>query len=230
MTFPARLPSGRLLIDVSLWSADLTALGAEVTRLAPYADLFHFDVADSRFVPGLLFFPDLMAALRPLTRVPFHAHLMAEAPASLVAAFAAAGADLITVHAETGTPARPALEQIRSLGKAAGIALRADTAISAALPCLDLADAVVMVGTPLGTKGTPASPDACARITRVRQVLREQQPGRTVAVLADGGIRQHTAGPLARAGADGVVAGSALLGAPDLPAATGALRSAGRPA
>jgi ribulose-phosphate 3-epimerase len=226
MSFPVNLDESRLLIDVSLWSADLAALGAEIDRIAPHADLFHFDVADSRFVPGLVFFPDLMAALRPRTRVPFHAHLMAESPAALAVAFADAGADLITVHAEVGPAVRAALTDIRSRGKATGVALRADTEIGVLVPFLDLADAVVMIGTPLGTKGTSLSPDTCARIVRVRRLLAEELPGQKIPVLADGGIRGHTAVPLARAGADGLVAGSVLLGAPDLATAAHELRSA----
>ena len=100
MTLLTSLPSHHLLIDVSLWSANLSELGAEVKQVEPYADLFHLDVSDAHFVPGLLFFPDLVAALRPLTCIPFHVHLMTEHPLSLIDSFVDAGANLITVHAE----------------------------------------------------------------------------------------------------------------------------------
>ncbi|CAO5174605.1 Ribulose-phosphate 3-epimerase 1 [Frankia sp. AiPs1] len=214
----ARLPDGRLLVDVSLWSADLACLGAEIERTAPVADLFHFDVGDSHFVPDLLFFPDLLAALRPLTTVPFHAHLMVHRPALLAALFAQAGADLITVHVETGDDVVPAFDTIRQHGKAAGLALTLDTPISAARPFLDAVDVVVLVGTPIGTRGTGLAPAALDRLRTLRGLLRETGRDRAVKILADGGIRQPTVGPLADAGADGVVAGSLLFGSADLPA------------
>ncbi|MGE5222074.1 MAG: D-allulose-6-phosphate 3-epimerase, partial [Omnitrophica WOR_2 bacterium] len=91
-------PGERLLADASLWSADFTRLGDEIRRVDGYADLYHFDVSDAHFVPGLLFFPDLVAALRPLTRKPFHVHLMADNPLSLIDDFVNAGADRITIH------------------------------------------------------------------------------------------------------------------------------------
>lgn len=219
------LPYNRLLIDVSLWSADLSALGAEVDRMAPYADLFHFDVTDGRLAPGLLFFPDLVAALRPRTRVPFHAHLMTREPVELAAAFADAGADLITVHIEAGEQVPAALDTIRSLGKSAGVALTLDSDIAAASPYLGAVEAIVMIGTPLGTRGTAQTEAAGPRIAAVRRLLWQQRIDRPVRVMADGGIRRHTVGPLARAGADGVVAGSLLFGSDDAGATAAWLRS-----
>jgi ribulose-phosphate 3-epimerase len=220
---PARLdlPDDRLLVDVSLWSADLSSLGAEVDRIAPYADLFHFDVTDGRLVPGLLFFPDLVAALRTRTRVPFHVHLMAAEPVDLVVAFADAGADLITVHVEAGEQVPAALDAIHSYGKAAGLALTLDTDVAKASPYLDVVEAIVMIGTPLGTKGTTLTEGASPRIAAMRRMLRRHRVDRSVRIIADGGIRRHTIGPLARAGADGVVAGSFLFGSDD-PGATAA--------
>src|SRR5580658_9210181 len=93
------LPRTRLLTDVSLWSADLANLAAAIERVEPFADSYHFDVCDAHFAPTLLFFPDLLRALRPLTARPFHVHLMVERPTALIEDFVASGADLITVHA-----------------------------------------------------------------------------------------------------------------------------------
>ena len=96
----ANLPRDRLLADVSLWSADLANLQTEMARISTLADSFHLDVADAHFVRGLLFFPDMVRALRPHTDKPFHVHLMAENPLELIPDFIDAGADLITIHAE----------------------------------------------------------------------------------------------------------------------------------
>ena len=98
----SQLPRDRLLVDVSLWSADLANLETAVRRLSPWADSFHLDAADGHFAPNLLFFPDLIRAIRPHTAVPFHVHLMAEHLSALAGEFFNAGADLLTVHVENG--------------------------------------------------------------------------------------------------------------------------------
>ena len=102
----------RLYADVSVWSADLSCLGAEIQRVDAFVDGFHFDVCDAHFVPGLLFFPDLIAALRPLTGRPFHVHLMVENPLDLIDGFIQAGADRITVHCDIGSRAIAAIQKI----------------------------------------------------------------------------------------------------------------------
>lgn len=211
------LPRGRLAVDVSLWSADLGALAVEVERMTPYADLFHIDASDTRFIPEPLFFPDLVAALRPRTPVPFHVHLMAQRAADLAESFASSGADLITVHAEADEVGE-ALHRIRNCGKAAGLALTLDTAPDAVVPYLGTIGVVVMICTPLGTKGSSMNPKAPGRIAALRDVL--TAAGREdVVVFADGGIRSDTVPALAGAGADVMVAGSLIMSSPD-PAAT----------
>jgi ribulose-phosphate 3-epimerase len=210
-------PRDRLAVEVSLWSTDLANLGAEVARLTPYADVFHIDASDTRFVPSPLFFPDLIAALRPHTEVPFHVHIMAERALPLVEAFAQAGVDLLSVHAEADDVS-DALHTVRALGGAAGLALRLDTPVDTVAAYLDDVDFVVLIGTPLGTKGTtmdPAAPDRVRHLRALAARASRDQPR----VIADGGIRQNTVPALAEAGADAVVAGSLLLGSED-PAAT----------
>ena len=96
------LPRTRLLADVSLWSADLANLAAGIERVEPFADSFHLDVSDAHFAPSLLFFPDLIRALRPHTKRPLHIHLMVERPTIMIENLVASGADVITVHAEVG--------------------------------------------------------------------------------------------------------------------------------
>lgn len=209
-------------VEVSLWSADLGALAAEVARLTPFADAFHVDASDTRFIPDALFFPDLLAALRPHTPVPFHVHVMAERATGLAVAFARAGADMVTVHAEADDTAE-AIAEIRRYGARAGLALRLDTAVDSVAPhCRDI-DAVLMIGTPLGTKGTSMDAGAPARIAGMRGML-ETLDATGVRIVADGGIRADTAPTLAAAGADAVVAGSLLLGSDDLVATTRWLR------
>lgn len=208
-----------LLADVSLWSADLAALGAEIKRMEPYADLFHLDVADAHFVPGLLFFPDLIAALRPWTTVPFHVHLMAEHPAAHIPAFAEAGANLITVHYENGAEASTALEQIQQHGLAAGLALQLQTPPEVIVPYLDQIQLILLMGTRLGIKGQPLDPNTYRREQIVRQIIHEHGYAGQVKIGVDGGIREQTVPLLRQAGADLIVPGS-LIFKSDQPAKT----------
>ncbi len=195
------LAVGRLQVDVSLWSADLANLGREVERLNRYADSFHIDVADAHFVPQLLFFPDLVAALRPLTTKPFHVHLMVEDPAGLIDDFATAGANTITVHYEIGDAVPAALESIRRHGLAAGLALQLHTPPAAVVPYLDQIDLVVMMGTELGIKGVGLAEEAVPRLRRMRRLLAEQDVADRIKIEADGGLRTHTVPELRAAGA-----------------------------
>ncbi len=204
------LPHTRLLADVSLWSADLANLAAGIERLEPFADSFHLDVCDAHFAPTLLFFPDLIRALRPLTKRPFHIHLMVERPTTMIEDFAASGADAITVHAEVGdSEAAAAIQAIRRAGRSAGLALRLDTPVSAAEPYLDRVDALLLLGTVLGVKGQDLAPEACDRLASVASMLGERRD--RVRLIADGGIRSHSLPLLRHAGADVVVPGSLVF-------------------
>ena len=199
-----------LLADVSLWSADLANLAAEMKRVEPFVDSFHFDVSDAHFAPSLLFFPDLIRALRPLTKRPFHIHLMVERPTDLIEAFVASGADVITVHAEIGeSEAAAAIQFIRGEGRSAGLALRLDTPVAASEPYLDDIDALLLLGTVIGVKGQDLAPEACDRLARAASLLGERRA--RVRLIADGGIRSHTVPMLRRAGADVIVPGSLVF-------------------
>jgi ribulose-phosphate 3-epimerase len=209
------LPDDRLLADVSLWSADLGNLESAVRRLSPWADSFHLDAADGHFVPNLLFFPDLIRAIRPHTSLPLHVHLMAERPSALAAAFLEAGADLLTVHVENGErEAGAAIEQALGRGRGAGVALRLETPVRAVLPYLQSVEVVILLGTEVGVKGTDLAPAACDRLREARALLR--QAGRGVRLVADGAIRGHTVPNLRAAGADAVVPGSLVFESRDL--------------
>jgi ribulose-phosphate 3-epimerase len=201
-------------VDVSLWSADLGDLRGAVRALQP--DAFHFDVSDNHFVPGLLFFPEIVRQLRPETKVLFHVHLMTECPETLVAPFAEAGADWITVH-EEAPGAWQALEQVRARGLRAGLALRLETPVEAARAFAGRIDSLLLLGTPAGVKGCKLDPRACARLNEARSL--------GVELIADGGIRADTVPLLRRAGAGWVVPGSLVFGAAEPTAAVTALQA-----
>jgi ribulose-phosphate 3-epimerase len=223
-------PGNRLLADVSLWSADLGNLQDAVERLSPYADSFHLDVADAHFAGDLLFFPDLVAALRPHTELPFHVHLMVEQPSKMVDRFVAAGANLITLHGELPeAEIRRAIGRIRSLGAAAGMALRLETPVEAVAGYVDLLDAVLLLGTEIGVKGKDLSPDACSRIAGLSSLLERLTQRARVVIIADGGIRKETVPRLREAGADAIVPGSLVFQADDPAAIFGWIHSVGKP-
>ena len=204
------LPHTRLLADVSLWSADLANLAAGIERVEPFADSFHLDVCDAHFAPSLLFFPDLVRALRPLTKQPFHIHLMVEHPTTLIEDFVASGADVITVHAEVGkSEAAAAIQAILRAGRSVGLALRLDTPVAASEPYLDRIDTLLLLGTVLGVKGQDLAPEASDRLTSATSMLGERRS--RIRLIADGGIRSQTVPLLRRAGADVIVPGSLVF-------------------
>ncbi len=210
-----RLSKNRLLVDASIWSADLTALAGEVHRIGHYADLVHVDVADAHFVPGLLFFPDLVRQLRATSSIPFHAHLMVEQPAALIDDFIDAGADILTIHCEVDKNVSDLLRHIRTRGRAPGLALRLDTPVDDAVPYLHLVDLILLLGTELGVKGVDLDPTAMTRITHLRGLLREHGLSDRVKIEADGGLRRHTVPDLRTAGADVISPGSLVFGPED---------------
>ena len=200
-----------LLLDVSLWSADLVNLAAQIQSVLPYADSFHIDVADGHFVPTLLFFPDLVRAIRGVTAKPLHVHLMVSDPATLVEPFIEAGADIITVQIEA-TSARDALKTIAKAELKAGVALVLDTPVDVLRGYLDGIELVIAMGTQVGIKGADPTAEACERVAQIRKIIDERPP---VKLYADGGIREHTVAKLRKVGADAVVPGSLLFNSPN---------------
>lgn len=210
-----RLPRDRLLGEFSLWSADLLNLETELDRIEPYAAMHHVDVADGHFAPALLFFPDLVAAIRYRTAVPIHVHLMVDDAVLLaqIDHFAEAGADLVSLHAENGNAAE-GLGRIRSHGLKAGMVLRVATPVAEAAPHIGELDALTLLGTAIGVKGQGLDPAAGERLREAAALIGE----RPTLLCADGGIREHTVPLLREAGAQTVVLGSLAFGAPDLAA------------
>jgi ribulose-phosphate 3-epimerase len=215
-----RLPRHRLLGEYSLWSADLANLERDIRRTEAFADIYHIDVADGRFAPSFLFFPDQVARLRALTAVPLHVHLMVEGDVVLsqIRQFAEAGADLITIHPENGPVVDEALTLIDALDCAAGLVLRLETPVEALAPWLGRIRFVTLLGTAIGVKGQGLSETACPRLQAVRRMLRAAGRERQVWLAADGGIRAATVPLLRAAGAETVVLGSLAFGDPDLAA------------
>jgi ribulose-phosphate 3-epimerase len=209
--FWQRLPASRLLVEASLWSADATHFADEIQRVDGLTDMYHIDVSDGHFVPGFLFFADLVAALRPLTSRPFHVHLMTTNPLNHIADFVEAGADLISVHAENGPIVPAALDAIRRCGKAAGLVLGLDAPIENIAPYLELISLVVLMGTPIGIKGVKPSEYIYDRVTKMKALVSHAGLDEQIKVFADGGIREHTVPLLHSTGADGVIAGSLLF-------------------
>jgi ribulose-phosphate 3-epimerase len=208
-------PTDRLIAELSLWSADLPRLADDMARIEPYGDIYHFDVADGHFVPELLFFPDLIAQLRPLTDKPFHVHLMTKNPRALIEPFAKAGADLITIHYENDDVPET-LAAIQAAGVRAGLALQLETPVEAAETYFGEVALFTLMGTRLGIKGVGLDESAPDRIRALQALLREHGLAGQVRVAADGGIREHTVPALRAAGADTVVMGSLAFKAPDL--------------
>jgi ribulose-phosphate 3-epimerase len=216
MTLWDTLPRNCLMLDASVWSSDFTHLADEFKRVDGCVDLYHFDVSDAHFVPGLLFFPDLVASLRPLTARPFHVHLMVDDPLSLVDDFARAGANLLTVHCDLGPLAGSAIRKIRAAGLRAGLGFGLNSPPELVLPYLGEIDLVLLMGTPMGVKGQGLSPLACPRIAQMRALLEANGYEDKVKIEADGGIRRETAPSLRAAGADLLVPGSLLFKSEDL--------------
>lgn len=214
------LPRDRLIAEFSLWSADLLRLGDELARIASVADMLHLDVADGHFAPALLFFPDLVAAVRKASAVPIHVHLMIADQALLaqIDQFADAGADLISIHVENESIANEALDLLAARGVAAGMVLKVDTAVASVTPYLPRLRFLTLLGTRIGVKGQGLDPTALERLRTAKQLIGRCTAGHRIVLAADGGIRETTVPQLRAAGADTVVLGSLAFGAPDLAA------------
>ena len=213
----AQLPRNRLLAEYSMWSANLLRLADDLARITPHADLLHVDVADGHFAPALLFFPDLVAGMRKLTKLPIHIHLMVADAVLLsqIDQFAEAGADLISIHVENAN-ADVALTRIAGLGIKAGMVLRVETPVELAAPWLARLDMLTLLGTAIGVKGQGLDPTATTRLQLAAGLI--AATGKRIVLAADGGIRDTTVPLLRAAGAETVVMGSLAFGAPDLAA------------
>ena len=199
-----------LKCSTSLWSADLANLAAEIRRVEPYSERFHLDVADGRYVPTLLFFPDLVKALRPHTEVPFEVHLMTADPLAWVDPFLDAGADIVIFCFDSLRDPGAAVNAVKSRGKLVGVSLLINEGLDLLEPYWPDLDLVTIVTTAMGIKGATMDPSIPGKIRRARSVI--AATGSKAEIQVDGGIRRNTVPVFHEAGADWIVPGSLMFG------------------
>jgi ribulose-phosphate 3-epimerase len=204
----------RTLIAPSILSADFGRLAEEVRAVsAAGADLIHVDVMDGHFVPNLTIGPPVVKAIRKATEVPLDVHLMIEEPERWVDAYAGAGADLISVHAEAAVHLHRTLEAIRAAGKRSAVALNPATPLEALRHVLELCDMVLIMSVNPGFGGQSFIPQVLGKI----RALRDEADTRGLAldIEVDGGVKVDNVDVVARAGANVIVSGSGIFGAGD---------------
>jgi ribulose-phosphate 3-epimerase len=194
----------------SILSADFARLGEQVKEAdAAGADYIHVDVMDGQFVPNITMGPVVVAAIRPVTRLPLDVHLMIKSPDKYIADYANAGADIITVHQEACTHLHRVVEQIKETGKRAGVAINPATPIGTLEEILPFVDLVLLMTVNPGFGGQSFIETMPQKVAAMRKMIDAR--GLNVELEVDGGIHAETAPHVVKAGAEVLVAGSAVF-------------------
>ncbi|HNU95141.1 MAG TPA: ribulose-phosphate 3-epimerase [Bacillota bacterium] len=212
----------QLKVAPSILSADFASLGAEIGRVSASADMLHVDVMDGRFVPNITIGPPVVQCIRKATRLPLDVHLMIVEPERHVQAFAKAGADIISVHAEATFHLNRVLDEIRSSGCRAAVAINPATGVFAVEHVLQMVDMVLVMTVNPGFGGQRMIEEALVKVRELRDIATRR--GLSLDIEVDGGIDHDTVARAARAGANVFVAGSYVFGAADPAAAADRLK------